>query len=479
MLTPPVPTRSAVFSTLVERLSAHRITGALPVEEIEWLAANGSLRQLAAGDVLTARASGTVEGLFIYMIGRVAMWVSRANGREKIMEWRGGDVGGLLPYSRLVSPPGDSSAEEFTELVVIPRAQLPELIRECHSFTSTLVHVLVDRARHFTSSELYAEKMASLGKLSAGLAHELNNPASAIVRASGALHSTMDAVEDSSRVLGTLALSSEQLSAIDPLRQKLLNAPAADLRSPLDQADREVELEDWLGKQKLEMEHASPLAEAGITPHDMNGLANVMQGSELASAVRWLTLSFQSHQLAHEIKSAAQRISTLINAVKGFTQMDRSAKPEPVDIREGLAQTVEICNGKALAKGVAIHLEMDPELPQSFGLAAEFNQIWAHLIDNALEAATNSVSIVASSEADHVVVRITDDGPGIPAEIKGRIFDPFFTTRKMGEGTGLGLDVARRMAVRHQGTISFESEPGMTQFRVTLPLASTIPGVSS
>jgi signal transduction histidine kinase len=155
--------------------------------------AHGRLRHLEPGEVLTARAAGFVEGLFIVLSGQFALHVDRANGRERIMEWHGGDVGGMLPYSRLQSPPGDSIVDQPSEIVVVHRDDLPELTRHCHQLTSTLVHIMVDRARHFTSSDLQAEKMVSLGKLSAGLAHELNNPASAISRSARALREAMTA----------------------------------------------------------------------------------------------------------------------------------------------------------------------------------------------------------------------------------------------------------------------------------------------
>ena len=467
------PKQQPTYDEIVERIAAHRIAGASPREEIEWLAAHGVLRRLSRGEVLTARAAGVVEGLFIILSGHVALYVDRANGREKIMEWRGGDVAGLLPYSRLVVPPGNSSAEEDTELVMIRRDELPALIRECHSFTSALVHVMVDRARHFTSNELYAEKMASLGKLSAGLAHELNNPAAAIVRSANSLAAAMTESETASRTLGALSLGSQQTAAIEAVRRQVLSPGAQCIQSPLERADREAELEDWFAARGLEREHAAALADAGITEQSLDQLAGCLDGSQLSAAARWLAISSQTHQLAEEIAGAGQRISSLVNAVKGFTQMDRNATAGPVDIREGLAQTVAICNGKAQAKYVSLLVKIAPGLPKPHGVVAELNQIWANLIDNALDAVTScgTVTIEAVQDGEQVVICVTDDGFGIPAEIKGKIFDPFFTTKSVGQGTGLGLDMVRRMVAKHRGTISVESEPGCTQFRVALPVA--------
>src|SRR6516162_11086101 len=179
---------------LVNRLAAHKTIGRAAREELEWLAAHGSLRQLKVGDVLTAKGA-TVESLFIVLSGRIAIYVDRGAGPHKIMEWRGGDVTGMLPYSRLVSPPGDTIAEEPSTILAVPRDQLRAMIRDCQDVTSILVHSMVDRARAFTSSDLHDEKMVSLGKLSAGLAHELNNPASAIERSAAQLEERLEEAE--------------------------------------------------------------------------------------------------------------------------------------------------------------------------------------------------------------------------------------------------------------------------------------------
>src|SRR5262245_62566539 len=205
---------------LIDRLAAHKTIGTAPRHELEWVVAHGRERRLVPGEILTARAAGFVEGLFIVLSGQIGLHVDRANGREKIVEWHAGDVAGLLPYSRLQSPPGDSMAEQVTDIVVIHRNDLPELIRECHEMTSILVHHMVDRARHFTSSDLQNEKLLSLGKLSAGLAHELNNPASAITRSARALRDAMKTTEATSRTLGTLQLTAEQAAAIEELRSR-------------------------------------------------------------------------------------------------------------------------------------------------------------------------------------------------------------------------------------------------------------------
>ena len=204
-------------TNLVDRLAEHKTLGAAPREELAWLASHGSLRQLNAGDVLTAKGA-RVEGLFVVLSGRIAISVDRGAGPHKIMEWRGGDVTGLLPYSRLVSPPGDTVAQEPTEILAVPRDCLRAMTHECYEITATLVHSMLDRARTFNASDLQDEKMVSLGKLSAGLAHELNNPASAIERSAVLLEDRLEDSERAARALGAARLTDSQLSVVDGVR---------------------------------------------------------------------------------------------------------------------------------------------------------------------------------------------------------------------------------------------------------------------
>src|SRR5262245_1009502 len=208
--------------SLLERLTAHRTLSAAPQEQIAWLAAHSVVRHLDSGAVLTSM-KGQVEGLHVVLSGHLSIHVDRGAGRRKIMEWRDGDVTGLMPYSRLVAPPGDVVAEEPSELVTVYRENLPDMIRECRELTAILVHVMVDRARHFTSSFLHDEKLVSLGKLAAGLAHELNNPASAVARSASTLSESLMAADAAARNLGALGLNKEEFAVAENIRSACLS----------------------------------------------------------------------------------------------------------------------------------------------------------------------------------------------------------------------------------------------------------------
>ena len=457
---------------LVDRLAAHKTVGAAPREELAWLAAHGSLWHLDEGAVVVA-AGTPVNGLWVVLTGCLAIFVDRGAGRHKVMEWRAGDVSGALPYSRMVNSPGESIAQEPTDLLVISRDQLPALIRECHQVTSILVHKMLDRARVFTSSGLHDEKMVSLGKLSAGLAHELNNPVSAIERSASLLMDHVEEAESAARALGAARLTDQQFAAIDAVRAACLAKPEGGVLSPLQQAERENAIGDWLLDHGLDEAIAGLLAETAVTIDALDQIASAVQGPALDAVLRWAAAGCSVRSIASEIQDAATRISGLVMAIKGFTQMDQATVAGPVDLRSSLSNTVAVLRSKARAKSATVTVHLEPGLPRVRGFAGELNQIWANLIDNALDAVPDGghVEVTAARERQRVMVHVVDDGAGIPPDVRAHLFEPFFTTKPIGKGTGLGLDIVRRLASHNDADIDVESRPGRTEFRVSLPVA--------
>ena len=459
---------------IIDRLAEHKTLGTAPREELAWLAAHGTLHKLETGGVL-AHKGVQVESLHVLLSGRVVLFVDRGSGPQKAIEWRAGEVSGVLPYSRLGSPPGDAIAQEPTEVLSLPRSCLRALTHECHEVTSILVHIMVDRAKHFTSGDLQNEKMISLGKLSAGLAHELNNPASAIERSASLLEDRLEEAEAATHALGVARLSDAQLAAVDTLRSACMAKVTHGVRSPVERADREEAIADWLADHGLDTDGAEALADTEATFEALNLLAGTVQGSALDAVLRWAAAGCSVRSLAAEIQDAAMRISGLVTAIKGFTHMDQAMVAEPVDLSPSLGNTVAVLKSKARGKSIAVAIELESGLPRVRGFAGELNQIWGNLIDNALDALPDGgrLEVLAGREGPSVVVRIVDNGPGIPAAIRERIFEPFFTTKGVGKGTGLGLDIVRRLVRHNDGKIEVESQPGRTEFSVTLPIAET------
>lgn len=457
---------------LIDRLAGHKTVGAAPREELAWLAAHGTLRHLDQDEVLSAKGK-PVTALFLVLTGHLAISIDRGAGRHKVMEWRAGDVTGMLPYSRLVSPPGDSVALEPSEILSIPRDDISALTRDCPEITSILVHTMVDRSRAFTSSGLQDERMVSLGKLSAGLAHELNNPASAITRNAALLESRLEEAEQATRALGAAKLTDAQLAALDAVRKSCFARRVDGVLSPIQQAEREDAIAEWLATHGVDAAIAGPLAETAVTIEALDRIAASVSGPPLSAALRSAAAGGSVRGIASELQDAAGRIFHLVTAIKGFTHMDQAAVAEPVDLKSSLGNTVVVLNAKARTKSVAVTITIEPDLPRVRGFAGELNQIWANLIDNALDAAPDSgrVEVTATRERQRVVVRIVDNGAGIPAGIRDHLFEPFVTSKPVGQGTGLGLDIVRRLAIHNDAEIEFASEPGRTEFRVSLPLS--------
>ena len=302
---------------LIDRLAAHKALAAAPRAELEWLVAHGSLRHLKEDEVLTAKGA-PVTGLFVVLTGHIAVFVDRGAGRHKVLESRAGDVTGMLPYSRLVSPPGDSVAQEPTEILVVPREDLPALIRECHEITSILVHSMIDRSKIFSASGLHDEKMLSLGRLSAGLAHELNNPAAAIERSAALLGERLEDAQQAARALGAFELSDGQLAIVDGLRTSCFATRLDGVLSPIQHAEREDAIADWLADHGIDTAFAGPIAETAVTLDALDRIAAAVSGPPLAAVLRWEATGCSVRALAAEIQEAAKRISKLVADGEGL-----------------------------------------------------------------------------------------------------------------------------------------------------------------
>jgi len=455
---------------LMAKLARHKALGDAPVEEHAWLASHGRLRTLAPGDILTHKGEFATS-LTVFLSGHVVIHIDRGAGSHVLFEWRGGDVGGVLPFSRGARPPNDAVVEEPTEVLDLPREEFPEMIRVCPTVTATLVHTMVDRARQFNSADLRDEKLVSLGRLAAGLAHELSNPASAAKRSASLLTEYMGEAEAAARVVDQAGLSETQRAAVERVRALCLTLPPQSARSALARADREDTIASWLTDHGIAEDCAEPLSETGLTLDALDQLAAEVRGTLLGASIRWISAGCQVRALISEITMATGRIAELVASVKGFTFMDRAPTPEPTDVRRGISDTLTMLGAKMRARQAEVTTEFAEGLPCAHAVGAELNQVWMNLIDNALDAIPEGGHVTVSAEAvqDRVVVRIVDDGAGIPPEIVTRIFDPFFTTKDVGKGTGLGLDIVRRILRRHEGEVEVESRPGRTEFRVVLP----------
>lgn len=461
---------------VVDTLKSIPTYAAVPQGELEWLAARATIIDLAAGEMLRD-IDEPIDDMWILLTGRISAYVRKAGGASwrKFFEVGPGYCLGVMPYSRMRTSPVRIVIEDDASVLAVSQTHFPELVRDCQELTAALVHHMLDRARDYRTAQVHDERMQSLGRLAAGLAHELNNPASGATSHARSLAGLLDELQAASRALAAAHLSDDQLTALDGIR--ILCVDTGKPRSSIELADREDEFSEWLEQRAIDSTLASGLANANVTVAAFEDLARVLPDSALGIAIRWAASDAAVRRAAGEIMTATNRIHALVGAVKGFTFMDREGVPERVDLARGLADTVAVLESKARAKAVHVRVETAADLPTIFAYGSELNQVWEKLIDNAIDAVRTqgNVTVTATRRGDSVVVRVIDDGPGVPEEHRARIFDPFFTTKPVGQGTGLGLDVARRCAQLNDGDIDFTSQPGHTVFRVRLPVAGVKP----
>lgn len=459
-------------STVTERLSALASLAGIPAPQLEWLAAHGTIRRFEDGALLYGRGKGEdVRGVFVVLTGRFSVRVASDGVEREVRAVKSGEISGYLPYTRIANPAAVLVADGTVEILSIGEADVREMTRECYDFTAACVHAMVDRARDFKRDDHHREKMAALGRLSAGLAHELNNPSSAMARTADKLDASRREVAAASRALGAARLTDARLAAFEALEAAAARELAAPL-SGLDQADREDQLLEWLEDHGLDPDAAHALARTTVTIPDLDAACAILDGDELGVTVRYLAAEFNARYLTNDIVSAATRVHTLVTAVKAHTHMDRAVAPEPVALARHLEDTMAILGSKAIAREVTLDLTVEPELPPVQGVVNELNHVWLNLIDNAIDAASRSgqVTVTAGADRGRVVIKVVDDGPGIDEKDLGRVFDPFYTTKDVGQGAGLGLDVVQAVIRNHRGSVDVISQPGRTEFRVVLPV---------
>jgi signal transduction histidine kinase len=359
----------------------------------------------------------------------------------------------------------------------MPVTELRELVYRAPNLAQKLVSEMTDRTRESTQNTERTSKMLAMGKLAAGLAHELNNPASAAVRSSILLAETLMLRRREAIAMRGEVMTAEARGMIIGLSESIAECAHDREVDELERADRESELADWLESKKMPSELAADLLGAGITPEKMEPLTKLMSADNAARGLRLLAYDHQILCLTREIQEATRRISDLVQAVKTYSYMDQTPISE-VDVEAGIDVTLRMFQHQ-LKHGFEVKKKFSGRLPKIPANGSELNQVWTNLIDNAISAmgampeGEKALEVSTTLEPDAVLVQFADSGPGIPKEIQGRIFDPFFTTKPVGEGTGLGLDIVQRIVRNHQGTIRVESKPGRTVFQVRLPLVRT------
>lgn len=445
----------------------------LPEDQLTWFLSQSQEQLLKPGETYI-RQGDPAENMFVMLEGEFQAR-GEINGEAFAFPIKAGEVTGLLPFSRMKKTPVTGRAITNGRLLRFPSTQFLQLVQRMPELATRLVGLMSDRIRETTRVEQQRDRLASLGKLSAGLAHELNNPASAAKRATSQLRQILKKIKDASHELGRRNLSPAQKSEIENLETFFTqhNDPPPDALTISDIEERIDSLLRSHGQNDL-WQLSGDLARRGIKPEALQSLfANLGPETSRAALIR-LSASVEIADLLNEIESSVSRISDLVLAIKEYTFMDQ-APVQNVDIVKSLENTLTILNHK-LRKGVAVTRDYQkvPLLVNSFG--SELNQVWTNLIDNAIDAMNGKGELRVRTYRDDgcVVVEIGDNGPGIPPQVEAHMFEPFFTTKPVGQGTGLGLDTVQRIVKKHSGNIQVTSEPGNTVFQVWLPLSDAL-----
>ncbi len=450
----------AVFSDLSE-------------EQLQWFASSAEDLRFAPGDVLI-REGDPADALFVILEGEIRGRRESVGPDAPSYVARAGEVTGMLPFSRMTVFPIVSRAVLPTRIARLHKNKFDEMLVRIPQLLPRLIGVLADRIRESSRVDQQREKLVALGKLSAGLAHELNNPASAARRAAQNLRQVMRDLRNANETLDKQNLSCAQREFIDEVERKAIaglgTAPALD---SLDESDRQDEFAGWLRDHRVESgsQLALGLVDTGLDKSCLDRLAGTFKGPVLGDVLTRIIGSVAAEQLTREIEGATGRISDLVRAVKEYSYMDQ--QPEQViDIHRGIESTLTMLKFR-WKKQVEVKREFDTSLPGVFAHGSELNQVWTNLIDNAIDAMNGKgeLRIRTSRELNCALVEITDNGPGIPDSIKPHIFEPFFTTKEMGAGTGLGLDAVYRIVRAHHGDIFVDTKPGQTTFQVRIPFS--------
>src|SRR6202140_3407645 len=450
----------------------------LPDDQISWFLGNSQEMRVVAGDIYV-RQGDPADSMFVILEGQF-QWRGEFGGDTVVASAKPGDVTGVLPFSRMKQFAVTGRAVTDGRVLRFPASLFPELVQKMPELTTRLVGMMSDRIREFTRIEQQRDRLASLGKLSAGLAHELNNPASAAKRAASQLRDILKKIKSASLELGRRDLTSSQKAEIERMEASFTQ-PEVVPPDALTISDLEDQIDSLLrshGQNDLWM-LAAALARRNIQPEALESLFASLEADTARAALVRIAASVEVATLLHEIESSTSRISDLVGAIKEYTYMDQAAV-QNVDVVKSLENTLTILNYK-LKHGVAVQRDYQrvPLLVNSFG--SELNQVWTNIIDNAIDAmgGKGELRVRTYREDACVVVEIGDDGPGISPEVTPHIFEPFFTTKGVGEGTGLGLDTVQRIVRKHRGNIQVSSKPGDTRFQVWLPLAEVPSKVSS
>lgn len=447
----------------------------VPLPQLKWMAEKGRIDSFADGEKVFVKGDAISE-LRIILKGEVNLFMEQAGNLRNMGTIEAGEITGKLPFSRMKGATGTGIVTGETIVFSLHQDFFPEMIRNHHELVEALVHVMTDRVRDNTRMQQQNDKMMALGKLSAGLAHELNNPSAAVVRSAHELKKHLSNIPDNFKRVIQIRTTEQVVDQVNQLVfSKIANTGKTAL-SMLAKTALEDELNEWLESNDIAnaYEMTEVMAEFDIHAEDLEHVKSWLRPEDKQPVIGWIYQVLTTEKLVTEIEEAAKRINTLVSSVKGYTHMDQAPEKQLTDIHVGIRNTLTMLNHKLKKNGIKLIESFDAQLPQASIFISEMNQVWTNVIDNAIDAmegrTNNTLEIKTEKKGSFINVSIIDNGPGIPKEIQDKIFDPFFTTKSIGKGTGLGLEVVRQIIYQHNGKVYVDSNPGRTEFVICFPI---------
>lgn len=450
----------------------------VPEEQLQWLEENSEILDYTDGEFITEE-QGKIEGPHFILEGKVYLFIKQGKENREIGMLSKGRIYGYLPYSRSKNAGVNSKAIGHVRIMTFNTDKIREMIHDHFELTQALVHLMNNRVRDFTAFQQQNDKMAALGKMAAGLAHEINNPTAALVSDSLSLREHQRFAPTVLKEMVSLNLEASQIDEIIKELSKILSTekPILNLK---EKSKKEEIIADWLDERNIE--NAEDISEVFVdfnfNIENLEVFDKLIQKNAQSFVFNWFLNILGTEKLIQDIETSSRRIAELIKSIKIYTHMDRGSEKMASNIHDSIRNTLSILGYKLRKGNVELDERYDQTLPLVMAYTGQLNQVWINLIDNALDSMEinkkGKITITTERYGEFVKVSINDDGPGIPENIKSNIFDPFFTTKEIGKGTGMGLETVQRIILKHNGSVKVESVPGNTTFTICIPISNNI-----